>query len=276
MKKGIVIESSKDYHESKEILSKSILSNMSICPQFFKYRLDNPKESDDLVFGAAFHKLVLEPQDFDKEFVVMPNFDRRTKQGKSEYEKFILENVGKDIISLDQYETICGMRDSVMSNKLAVALLNGNHEHSFYYVDEFTGVPCKVRPDCYRFADDILIIVDLKSCRSAMPKDFIKSVIDYFYDLQTAMYTDGASKTLNIPIEKIKFVFIVVEKTPPYLTAIYETTKTIYERGEALFREYVGTYKYCLETNNWYGINGYSYEPMLLGLPDWATKNKGE
>jgi hypothetical protein len=50
---------------------------MSVCPAYFKWCEDNPQEpSEDMVLGSAFHKIVLEPETFDKEFMIMPHFDR--------------------------------------------------------------------------------------------------------------------------------------------------------------------------------------------------------
>ena len=88
---------------------------------------------------------MLEPDSFDSEFVVMPLIDRRTKVGKDLYEQFVQQSEDKQIITQEQYETISAMRDSVLSNKYAVALLKGNHEHSFYTQDELTKETIKVR-----------------------------------------------------------------------------------------------------------------------------------
>lgn len=76
-------ESNKDYH-SNSAVSKSTLCKMAINPEYYKWCLDNPQPpTDDLIVGSAFHKLVLEPDDFDKEFAVLPECNRRTKEGKA-------------------------------------------------------------------------------------------------------------------------------------------------------------------------------------------------
>ena len=116
-KSGIVIETNAEYHGYRGAISKSRLANMAVCPAYFKWCEDNPSApSDDMVLGSAFHKIVLEPETFDDEFVVMPNFDRRTKDGKMQYALFVEQSNGKTVITQEQYETICGMRDSIMSN----------------------------------------------------------------------------------------------------------------------------------------------------------------
>lgn len=278
-KQGIVIESNKDYHSDLTAISKSRLAKMSVCPQYFKWCEDNPQEpSEDLIVGSAFHKLVLEPETFGKEFIVMPLIDRRTKQGKELYEQFIITSQGRDILTQEQYEMICAMRDSVLSNKYAVALLKGNHEHSFYTQDELTKENIKVRPDCYRNVQDRIVITDLKSCRSAITEDFMRDVVKYSYDLQAYMYTLAVSKVMNIPQENVDFVFIAVEKKAPYMINMLQADQFVLERGEALFREYIGKYHECKESGNFYGLNGAYGIINNLSLPNYLLKeiNKGE
>ena len=279
MKSGIIIESNKDYHSDLTAISKSRLAKMSVCPQYFKWCEDNPQEpSEDLIVGSAFHKLVLEPDSFDSEFVVMPLIDRRTKVGKDLYEQFVQQSEDKQIITQEQYETISAMKDSVLSNKYAQALLKGYHEHSFYTEDKLTKETIKVRPDCYRNVQDRIVITDLKSCRSAITEDFMRDVVKYSYDLQAYMYTLAVANVMNIPQENVDFVFIAVEKKAPYMINMLQADQFVLERGEALFREYIGKYHECKESGNWYGLNGAYGIINNLSLPNYLLKEviKGE
>ena len=274
-KQGIVIETNAEYHGYREAISKSRLANMSVCPAYFKWCEDNPQEpSEDMVLGSAFHKIVLEPETFYYEFAVMPNVDRRTTQGKMKYAEFIVESEGKTVITQEQYDTICGMRDSIMSNPYARKLINGNIEQSMYFTDDLTKVECKCRPDVWRKVADRVVITDLKSAKSVMPNDFMRDCVKYHYDLQTAMYRDGASKVLGVPKDNIDFVFIAVEKKPPYLLNIMQADTYVIQKGEADFREYIGTYKECLETHNWYSFNGKDNIINNLSLPSYLLKDK--
>lgn len=276
MKQGVVIETNAEYHGYKDSISKSRLSNFSVCPAYFKWREENPEEeTKELIEGSAFHKLVLEPETFDKEFIVAPSFDRRTKEGKLAYNHFCeLVVSGITVITQEQYDMICGMRDSVLSNPYAVKLLNGSVEQSMYFVDDFTGIPCKVRPDVWRKVKDRIVITDLKSTKSAKPKDFARDLVKFNYDLQAYMYSYGASKVLDVPFENIDFVFIAVEKKPPYLVNVMQVNGLVMEKGEADFREFIGTYKSCLETGNFYGLNGEHNVINTLTLPDYLLKDK--
>lgn len=276
-KSGIVIETNAEYHGYREAISKSRLANMSVCPAYFKWCEDNPTEpSEDMVLGSAFHKIVLEPETFDKEFMIMPHFDRRTKEGRLGYENLMNKVQGECItlITKEQYDTICGMRDSIMSNPYAKKLINGNVEQSMYFTDDLTKVECKCRPDVWRKVADRVVITDLKSAKSVMPNDFMRDCVKYHYDLQTAMYRDGASKVLGVPKDNIDFVFIAVEKKPPYLLNIMQADTYVIQKGEADFREYIGTYAECLETHNWYSFNGKDNIINNLSLPSYLLKDK--
>jgi exodeoxyribonuclease VIII len=275
MKNGIVIETNAEYHGYKEAISKSRLARMSVCPSYFKWHEDNPQPpSDDMIEGSAFHKLVLEPDTFDKEFIVAPKFDRRTKEGKLAYNNFCeLVQSGISVITEEQYDMIQGMRESILRNPYARKLINGNIEQSMYFVDDMTGVRCKVRPDVWRRVGDRVAIIDLKSTRSALPNNFARDVVKFNYDLQTYMYCYGVSKVLGVPMENIDFVFIAVEKKLPYLVNVMQADNYVLQKGEADFREYIGTYQECLDTSNWYGLNG-SYDVINnLTLPSYLLKD---
>lgn len=315
LKLGLVTESNAKYHADKSAVSKSQLARMSVCPAYFRYIEDNPPgQSDDMVLGSSFHKLVLEPKTFDKEFVVMPPFNRRKTEGKEAYNEFKKIVSDRQVITQEQYDTICGMRDSVMGNRYAIELLKGIHEKSMYGVDELTGERIKSRPDCYLIIDEVVdivpqhyenlyddygepilnadgtnviklvaeerkvrpkqvLITDLKSCRSALYDDFCRDVVKYSYDLQAYMYSMNASKVLGVPMENISFIFIAVEKKPPYLINILQADEFVLQRGEALFRKYIGEYHQAKITNNWWGLNGEQGIINNLSLPSYLLKN---
>lgn len=271
---GLVRETNKEYHSNFTAISKSSLAKMSICPEYFKWCEENPQEpTDDLILGTAFHKLVLEPDEFDNEFAVVPLLDRRTKAGKIAFEEFMQEAGDRTVITQEQFEQITAMTNNVVLNKYAQALLKGEHEQSMYGVDELTKERIKTRPDSFRIIADRLIITDLKSCRSALTEDFIRDCVKYSYDLQAYMYCYNASQTLNIPVENIDFVFIAVSKTEPYLVNILQADEYVLQRGEALFREYIGKYHYCKETGDWFGLNGQDGIINNLTLPTYLLKN---
>ncbi len=260
-------ESNREYHASPA-LNKSRLHRFSVSPQWFKWCEDHPGEDTEaLIVGGAFHKLVLEPDGFDSEYIVAQPIDRRTTAGKAEWAE-LLES-GKQILTAEQFALVSAMRDAVKANPHANFLSTGEVEQSYYFTDELTGIECKVRPDCFKRVGDRGCIIDLKSVRSAATEDFIRDAIKYGYDLQAAMYKTGVEKEYGIPCD---FVFVAVEKEPPHMINILQADELFLRRGGDLFREYLGLYKHCTETGNWFGYTGEFGMINNLGLPAWLAK----
>ena len=259
-----------EYHAGGGI-SRSDLFIMAVSAQWFKYCQENPKPpTGAMVFGSAFHKAVLEPEGFDSEFAVMPCGDKRTKAGKEAYEAFEETAGNKTIITQEAWETMEGMRQSILENKYARTLLDGEVETSYYWTDELTKTACKARPDVVKRLKNTGVITDLKSCARADTDSFMRECIRYGYDLQAAMYKEAVELESGIPHV---FVFIAVEKTPPYMINIMQADELMIKRGQELFREYIGMYAECEKTGNWYGYNGFSGLINNLGLPAWMLKD---
>mgnify|MGYP000756144980 CR=1 FL=1 len=257
-------------YRAAEGVSRSELFRLTVSPLHFRYEQEHPKsKTPALQFGSAFHKLVLEPDTFSQEFAVLSICDRRTKEGKALFAEFE-ENCGdKAVVTAEEYEQICSMRDSVMGNPYARLLLRGEVEQSFFWDDELTGERCKCRPDVLTEVDGDGIIVDLKSCVAADSDSFMRDCVKYGYDLQVAMYRQGVYANTG---KWCEFVFIAVEKEPPYAVNLLQANDLVIRRGEDLFRELIGKYHHCKTTGNWYGYNGFSGMINNLSLPRWMEK----
>lgn len=253
-------------YRTRNGISSTELKRIAISPLHYKWYKDNPLDSDTpaLLFGRAAHKYILEPYDFFNEFCVAPVCDKRTKEGKELYAQFLKESEGKDVITADQFEQLQNMRDAMTSTPFAEKLLEGEHEKSFFWTDDETGLECKCRPDSYN--EKYGIIVDYKTCQSAEPRKFMNHSIDLNYDLQAAYYLDGVSKILD---KEFKFVFIAQEKTPPYAVSIFECSDEYIKSGRDMYKQMLQTYKECSETDNWYGYMGADAEILSLGVPNW-------
>lgn len=259
----------KEYRKADGI-SRSDLFKIKRSPLHFKYEMENPPEpTPALIFGQALHKYILEPEGFWNEFAVAPAVDRRTKDGKAAWSEFIELSDGKTVISLDDFESMQDMSHMVNLNKYARLLLSGKHEQSFFWTDDMTGEKCKCRPDAMYETDEIGIIVDLKSCESAETESFMRDVVKFGYDMQAAMYRKGVEINTG---KKWGFVFIAVEKKPPYAVNILQADDLIFTRGNDLFRELIGIYHNCKETGDWYGYNGFSGMINNLSLPRWLAR----
>ena len=265
----------KEYREYPAI-SRSELFKILDSPEKFKYYKENPvPPTPALVFGQLFHCMLLQPEEVWEQFAVMPNVDRRTKDGKAVWEQFLVDSAGKTVVSMDMAEQAADMCRALREHPIPKIrhyieqLLSGEKEKVFFWVDELTGEQCKCRVDCISEVGELSTIVDVKTTTNADTESFIKDAIKYGYDFQAAMYTEGVQKNIG---KQCIFVFIVIEKEPPYSVNILQADNILLRRGGDLYREAMGIYHDCKITDNWYGYLGKYDMINNLALPAWLAK----
>lgn len=258
-------------YRSHPAVSRSELWKLRESPEKFAYAKDHPEEpTPALLFGQVFHKLALEPESFHQEYAVVPKCDRRTKEGKAIWAEFQTGAGDKAIVPMEMFEQAVEMRKSLMSVPFAVKLLAGRKEVPFFWKDDLTGEECKCRVDCLNENFSQPIVVDLKSTTDASTEAFTKAAINYGYDLQSAMYSEGVEANL---MQKPLFVFIAVEKDPPYAVNILQADELLIRRGYGLYRNLLDTYHDCKVSSNWYGYLGKNNQVNTLALPSWLARD---
>lgn len=264
IKPGIYSLSSEAYHQGPGI-SRSGLMNFKRSPYHYWYKYLNPDYISEpatpaQILGNALHTYVLEPNEFEKRYFVIPEFNKVTKEGKERWQKIKSELGKKEILSIHQYETLQHMAASLQKHKLAMQLIEKVEiEQSLYWTDPDTGILCKCRPDILRCN----LVCDLKTAQDGSPRSFQYAAFDYGYYIQAAMIQE-ALKYLKQKIIK-DFLFLVIEKSPPYVISVYQLDQTSLEQGRYEFKKYLAEYKQCLETNDWP-----AYAIQEVSLPRYA------
>jgi len=253
-----------EYH-AHHAISKSGLDRIDQSPAHYQAWLSEPRiTTPALTFGSACHSFVLERETFGDRYAVAPSgIDRRTKAGKELWEAFTTESAGREIITAEDMDKLCYIRASIIDHPVAEELLDhgsGKAEVSVFGVLDDVGVKC--RPDWLR-GDGIL--VDLKTTDCAAPNAFARSVAKYRYHVQAAFYSDLLQAVTGEPVKA--FVFIAVEKAPPYAVSVYELDAESLEVGRAAYQRNLDTFRRCLEANHW---PAYSNAIETLTLPRWA------
>ena len=263
--------SNKEYRQRPGI-SSSELKKIMITPAHYKHWKENPQEDTPaLLFGRSAHKYILETYDFYTEFAVAPICDRRTKEGKEIWNKFVVDSEGKDVITQEQFEQIDAMRNSAYATPFVAKLLSGNKELSFWGKDEDTGLVIKCRPDCITDFNGKHILIDYKTCTDAENTEFYRDSIKFGYDLQLAYYRDILKQNTGLDYD---VVIIAQEKSAPYVTNVFQLSENYLQNGETLYKEMLKVYKECLESGVWHGYmkNGIS----ILGEPDDEDMEEGD
>ena len=259
-------------YRKKEGVSSSDFKKMMKSMAHYKYYKDHPEDSDSeaLQFGRAYHKLMLEPDDFDNEFAVSPKFDRRTKEGKAAAEEFAKKAEGKEVINEETYQKLLEMQKALYDTPFVKLLIKGEHEKSFFWVDEETGIPCKCRPDSFGQIKDQYICVDLKTTNDAETDKFMRDAMKFGYDIQAYHYCQGLENAYKKPF---KFIFIAQEKTAPYLVNVLEADEYFMKSGEELTKDLLEKYKKALETDTWEGYMGKDSGINSLSVPEWLKNS---
>lgn len=258
--KGI---SNEAYHKAAGV-SKSQLDQFAKSPAHYLASLTTPrKETEAMRIGTLFHALVLEPEKAN--FVVGPNINKNTKEWKAF--KAEAEAAGQVVIDEGDNAMLQGMVASIKTHPAASALLSGPGiaEGSCWWYDERSGELCRCRPDFYR--EDIGVIVDLKTTEDASQAGFTKSVANFRYAVQAAMYADGVETSTGVPVKA--FAFIAVEKQPPYAVQCFQLDFQAMEAGRVTYQNLLLDLADCKISGK---FPAYSDKVETISLPNWALK----
>lgn len=262
------------YHRQWDAVSNSrltILYNRTAL--HLREAIDNPPpDTPATIMGRAIHSAILTPGEFTQ-YVRGPEHDRRSNKNKEAWLKLEAQHGKEYVLKPAVYDHVMAVRRVVQARPFIMALLTGGghkSELSIVWRDEATGLLCKARLD--HISPDIETpegkgaIVDLKSTEDASEDAFIASIYNYGYHRQAATYLDGAFAN---GIEVAHYVWIAVEKKPPYGTAIYMANAGMLAAGKASVELLMKRYARCVQRDEW---PGYPEEVVEVGLPPWALK----
>lgn len=188
-----------------------------------------------------------------------------------------LQNNGhRTVLSPEQWDQLHRMRDAVMAHPAAAGVLERGQN----------------------------MVVDLKTTDDASLEGFGKSIANWRYDVQHPYYLDGLRQALKqsgdqAPVEGAAelsaywvdqatgmlcrcrpdfwrgepkhFVFIAVEKRPPYAVGVYVLDEESVEIGRAQYRADLERFAECVRTDSW---PGYGDKIQKISVPAWhVNKN---
>jgi len=257
------------YHRHAAV-SKSHLDQIARSPLHYwaRYLDPNrviPEPTPAMVIGSALHTHVLELDKWDENYIVMPEgIDKRTKAGKAEWEAFSAAANGRQVLAKADADLVMQMGQAVYGHPAAAALLGlpGMAESTWMWYDDKTGLQCKVRPDW--LTNDGSLIVDLKTTEDASPKGFQKSIANFRYHVQAAWYLHGVEQATRCCPDQ--FVFICVEKKPPFAVAVYAADTAMIKEGWRTAERDLEVLATCTEMDQW---PGYSDQVQPISLPPW-------
>lgn len=256
----------KEYNQADGI-RRSALWKLMKSPAHFKWELDHPPEQTPaLVFGSAVHCAVLTPEAFESQFWIA-DMDGRTKEGKAA--KQAAMDAGKAILTSEQATAVFGIASAINEDAFARRLLTGQHEVPYYWVDDMTGEACKCRTDSETDIEGQHYIIDLKTCQDASTEGFMRDALKYGYHVQAAMYAEGVRANTG---KESAFVFVAVEKDPPYAINILQCDEAFMLHGMDEYRFLMGLFHECKTKDVWPAYCGLDGGINTLDLPAWIKK----
>jgi exodeoxyribonuclease VIII len=191
-----------------------------------------PSPSPAMALGSAFHCLVLDRDSFNREYIVAPKVDRRTKAGKQEWEDFQTTAGRRTVLTEDQYATAKWMAGSVINHQwwedtIPQELDRNMTERSFIFKKSTSACcpsACKARID---YLHDGLLL-DLKTTSGDLSiNSLTRTMANYGYAEQLAFYLMAAT-SCGVPVNRVVVGFVrnvaphsvrFVEIDPEWLTA---------------------------------------------------------
>jgi hypothetical protein len=247
------------FNEFRSYLSSTDIRRILRSPAHYK----NPtiQDSPALAFGSLVHEFVLLPDVAEARYRPKANVDGRTKEGKAvrDWEASLAAQQGVKFIAEADYNAATSIATSVRTHMGATSLFTSGVAETAGIISDFLGVNCRIKPD-YRTDNHI---VDLKTCVDARPDPFVRSVINFSYQVQAALYVDVAEA---IDGKKRDFYWVAVEKDAPYAVAVYKASDEMLEHGRQQYRKAIDLYKECASLDLW---PAYSQQVQTLELPGW-------
>ncbi len=235
----------KDYLKHPGLSSHQAMCYMR-SPAHYLYNLQNPKPSTPaMAIGRAVHKLFLEPETFEDEFVVCPDFDKRTNDGRNGFKEFESTAEGKEVIKSKDMELVNKMVTALNRSQAAIDLRRTWREVSIFF--SVGDVYCKSRLDA--LDQEAGMFYDLKTAEDADPESFRSDFFRYKYPFQMAFYMLAAKSIREFGSPGC--MIHAVSKSEPITVTRHLVYSDVMEFGLAQVLKALETHRVCTQNQSW-------------------------
>lgn len=252
------------YHQDRGSLSVSgakLLLPPSCPAKFREYQDNPPKPKREYDFGHLAHLLVLGK---GAQVRVIDAPDYRTKAAREARDD--AHDKGEIPALAAEFTRADDMAAVVLNDDTAGPLFaDGTPEVSLYSTDRQTGVRLRGRCDWITGGGDI---VDYKTSTTANPAELERKFYTLGYYMQAAWYQDLAI-VAGASVDP-QFVFVVQEKTPPYVVTVVDYDDEAMIEARRLNRLAIDTYAQCMAASEW---PAYALAKVTISLPRFALRD---
>ncbi|HWK19787.1 MAG TPA: PD-(D/E)XK nuclease-like domain-containing protein [Microbacteriaceae bacterium] len=263
-----------DYHARPELSSTEARLILE-SPAKYRWKKDHPPlvaPSKKFDIGSAVHSKVL-GTGYDvaviPDEILASNGAISTKEAKAFVDEARAD--GKIPLKRVDFEPIDAAAESVLAHPTARALFDQPGDAEVSVFAEIDGVPVRARFDFLpEQSERRRVAVDLKTARDASFREFERSIASLRYDVQRSWYLaalDAVTGPMPHGLEP-EFVYVAVEKEPPYLVGVHAITPQWAAIGDAASAKARRLYASCMEAGVW---PGYPEEIQYHAPPTWLV-----
>lgn len=243
-----------------------------------------PEETNQMRFGTGLHALLLEPDEFEDRFCVMPDFHlddanvvqggakkgQRTESKNTSYVKerrsqFGRDNAGKSIIGREQYDSILRCIESIRERPKMAALID-RCSKEVTLEGEIGNIPWKGRVDLLCTDKRQAEVCDIKTTGSCDKFAFGRIFVRLHYAEKMACYRELLRQN---GIEPKRISFITQEPDGDFDNAYVPIEDIILDNAWPRVEKVMIDYHRCMKSGEWPGVDG-GKDQYELAVPNWA------
>lgn len=266
MEPGFHILPDREYFAAAGV-SNSDLREFERSPRHYLTHKKNVQKEPtaDQQLGKYLHMAVLETDKFTKNVIAEPiDYDGRQKRWK----QWRAERCEKEIITHEQAVKIYGMTMAILEHPTCKKIFSKGRAEICAFAEFVLGGRILRKCKMDWLPDHGNAIVDLKTTDDASPDGFAKSLANWKYYRQAAYYLDICK---DLGMDREAFVFIVVEKEPPYAVALFNLDAEDIGIGRLSYIQLLQRFMECQEKNDW---PAYPQTIQTIKMPDWARRKE--
>jgi hypothetical protein len=253
-----------EYH-AHPALSASGMKQILRSPKHYLQSRTERVEKPAFDVGHAAHSLILgvgrDIEEIPDDLLSGPHRSISSEKAKAKVQE--IRDAGKVPLKPKDYAAVKGMRDAVMANAKARAILELPRytEVSLFALDPETGTPLRGRLDIAAGA----LCGDVKTTTDVREHKLRGVIQDLGYDVSGEVYRLLMQLVLDVDPEPVQLIF--VEKEPPFEVRVVKLGDGWQVGGRARMRRAIEIFQSCMEFGVWPGADDEEGEATEIDPP---------
>lgn len=271
-----------EYRAIERMNASTLVHGLHSMRRLKRY-IDKGVEDEDTLckaLGVATHALLLEPEEFERIYAVMPDYhllpENKTAKGEStdsKLTKFYKERV-KEFCTDNARRIVIG-RESYDKCLYAIEQIRSHHSAPSLLVDVKTeqtltgvigGIPFKGRIDI--LGDGF--IADLKTTFNASPHVFGRTAANQNYDFKLAIYRELYRQQFG---HQPEVKLLVQEIGGDFDTCVVNVADIVLDNAAGEVQRVIDAMKASIYIGKWYGVDQ-GMKQVELVVPNWKMRDE--